>query len=237
MQVSESKKHLVEFLGTFVFSLGVNLSSTFIRKQNPETNTEEVSPVANIFLILVTLFSAITITRKVSGGLLNPALSITFLYDKGILRVLAYSLFQILGAFCGALLSFIIYGGNILPFWGAPDSYYYEIILAEFIGTFIFAFNTILQHDTDYTKNESISTLLIVLGLFAGASFAASVSGGCLNPALLIGHSFTRALIYGSAKELKVFIWFLIGQLLAGYGAGMLFNNYYREKTSKRSAV
>lgn len=236
MQVPESKKNLVEFLGTFVFSLGVNLSTTFVKQNNPESGLAEVIPYANVFLILVSLFSSITITRKVSGGLLNPALSITFLYDKGLIRVLSYSLFQILGAFCGAILSYLIYRGNILQFWGAPESYYYEIILAEFIGTFIFAFNTILQHDTDYTKNESISTLLIVLGLFAGVSFAASVSGGCLNPALLIGHTFTRAMIYGSANELKVFIWFLIGQLLAGYGAGMLFNNYYREKTSKRTA-
>ena len=143
--------YIMEFFGTFILSFGVNLSTSYANGvQSP-----------NIFLILASLFCGITLTRKISGGHLNPAVTIGFTtYNKmnntdwqvGKHRPneFLYILSQCSGAFTACVLSYIFYSGNILKVGANPNYYSFQALFAEIIGTFIFVYSILCQSNTLY---------------------------------------------------------------------------------------
>ena len=74
---------------------------------------------------------------------------------------------------------------------------------------------------------KSSSTLIIALALFASANVAGNISGGCLNPALGIGHNFTRFFIFKDFAEIKYLWIYVLGPLLGGFLASQLYNFFF----------
>mmetsp|Transcript_13914 Transcript_13914/g.14442 ORF Transcript_13914/g.14442 Transcript_13914/m.14442 type:complete len:248 (-) Transcript_13914:38-781(-) len=232
------KKHLAELLGTFIFSLGINMSTVYAdHNQTP-----------NVFSIISVLFVVITITRNISGGHINGAVSFGFMVDElksparynarnstssaqaPFQNFVLYFIFQIIGSLLACTLSWLICQGHIMTF---SSSTFTEggIIYAEAIGTFIFVYNILVQSNNNkFTNNASISTLLIVLGLFTAINVTTTMSAGCINPSLVIGHTLTR-FIFKSINEYEMFqfLMYLIGGFIGSLFAGLCYNGYYKD--------
>ena len=70
-------KVLMEFIGTFILSAGINFSTLY-----KNTGNGLISQEGQPILLFLAFFSAITITRSISGGHINPAVTIAFYFSK-----------------------------------------------------------------------------------------------------------------------------------------------------------
>lgn len=78
------------------------------------------------------------------------------------------------------------------------------------------------------TTDNSISTLIVSLALFASSSIAGNVSGGCLNPAIGFAQNFVRLIVTGNVNECK-FLWlYIVGPSLGGLLAAYVYNNFFK---------
>jgi glycerol uptake facilitator-like aquaporin len=78
------------------------------------------------------------------------------------------------------------------------------------------------------TNDNSISTLIIALSLFASSSLAGNISGGCLNPAIGFAHNFVRLLVTGDVTECKYLWIYILGPALGGILGSLLYKNFFR---------
>jgi len=234
-----NKKYIAELLGTFIFCLGINMSTNYTPSKEDEDYINKQIP--NLFGIIASLFCAITITRNVSGGHLNGAVSLAFAIDElrvnklleisdnnSILVFIKYYVFQCIGAFIACTLSFFFYHGHILTFSDEKYSLF-GIIISEGIATFIFVFNILTQAEHRFSKNNSISSLLIVLGLYAAVSITSICSSGCINPSLALGHFIAR-FMFNEATPFEFYqtILYVAGEAAGAFVAGVLYNKYFR---------
>lgn len=222
------KKYLAEIIGSLIFSLGINLSTLF-------TNG---SQIPNLFSIIACLFCAITITRNISGGHLNGAVTFGFTYEtRDVREFLMYYVSQIVGVSIACFLSWFIYHGHILTF-SSSNFDLKGIFWAETISTFVFVYNILIQSNDRFSKNKSISTLLIVVGLFSAVNMTSTLSAGCLNPSLAVGHLLTRMLFIGIDDfEFSQFMMYVIGQFLGSFLAAYLYNNNFKAVVDNRVQV
>jgi aquaporin Z len=135
-------KILFEFLGTFILSLGINHSTSY----------SNGSQVGNPILIISSFFAAITLTRTVSGGHINPAVSVAvFLSKPADIRnkeqplLTLYILSQVMGAISACLFSYIFYKENVFQLAVNPTSDPFHAFSIEVIGTFIFIYTILCQ--------------------------------------------------------------------------------------------
>lgn len=230
------KKFLAEMLGTFIFSTGINMSTQYTHD----------SQLPNLFSIIASLFCAITLTRNISGGHLNGAVTLAFTIDNlndyrdpdkpsvnttnPIQEGLFYIVYQVAGAMVACFLSYAFYNGHIMTF--SSDNYNtIGIIFAEGVGTFVFVFNILTQSQNRFSKNSSISTLLIVLGLFTAVNLTSILSSGCINPSLAGAHFLARMLTgEASPYELYQTLLYIGGEVGGSIVAGILYNKYFRRE-------
>jgi glycerol uptake facilitator-like aquaporin len=135
-------KILFEFLGTFILSLGINHSTSYVNG----------SQVGNPILIIASFFAAITLTRTVSGGHINPAVSVAvFLSKPSETRnkeqplLTLYILAQVLGAISACLFSYIFYKENVFRLAVSSSSEPFQAFAIEVIGTFLFIYTILCQ--------------------------------------------------------------------------------------------
>lgn len=140
-----------------------------------------------------------------SGGHLNPALSLMLCFYRGfpLRRVPSYVFFQILGAFCGALLAFAVYrddilhlDGGLLPqstgiaiytqpkAWISPATAFFT----EFLATAVLS-GSILALGDDSNSPPGAGMHAFIIGLLV-TTLLMSVgynTTGCFNPARDLG--------------------------------------------------
>lgn len=221
-------KHFAEFFGTMILSLGINFGTTY---KNPD------SPDSDMVKIMCAFFAAISLTKNVSGGQINAAISLGFTIDHlvqkekleddrhPLIHFLSIYLFQIAGASFSCLLAYLIYDGKIFSFYD-PNFVPYKLFLSELISTTIFVFVVLAQSENRYTGNSSLSTLIVVITLFSVINLNSDVSGGCVNPSLAVAHFLTR----GDFKYWRMFLAYISAEFLGGAIAGLLYTFIYREK-------
>lgn len=234
-----NKKYISELIGTLIFGTGINMSTIYTSG----------SQLPNLFSIIASLFCAITITRNISGGHLNGAVTLAFTIDSinhikdlsishnnkanSIKLGICYIIYQVIGAMIACLISFFFYNGHILTF----SSQNYNIIgllIGEGISTFIFVFNILTQSQYRYSNNNSISSLLIVLGLFTAVNLTGTLSSGCINPSLACGHFLTRMILRKSnIYEFYQTVIYICGETIGAIVAGLLYNKYFRVEVDK----
>jgi glycerol uptake facilitator-like aquaporin len=139
----QNTKILMEFIGTFLLTSSINLSTTY---------DEEGIQTGNPLLIILTFFSAITLTRAISGGHINPAVSLAVHFDKPqdvrsneLTLLILYIVSQVLGAVTACFFSFIFYRENVFKLALSPNATPLTGFLIELICTFIFIYTILCQ--------------------------------------------------------------------------------------------
>jgi glycerol uptake facilitator-like aquaporin len=135
-------KILFEFLGTFILSGAINLSATYINGVQ----------VGNPVLIILSFFAAITLTRSISGGHINPAVSLAVFLSKPYEQrnkeqplLTLYVLAQLLGAVSACLFSYIFYKENVFKLAVSPNSQPFHAFLIEVLASFVFIYTILCQ--------------------------------------------------------------------------------------------
>ncbi len=198
------KRYVAELLGTFFLVLVVWLSG-------------------DALAIGVALAILVYATGPISGGHLNPAVTLSLLVGKKIKlpEAVNYWVAQLLGAICGALVYRVLKGTtiSIMPLDGVSI---WRAGLGEFLFTFLLAMVVYLT--VFYKRSEANSYRGAAIGLvvFVGAVSVGRMSGGAFNPAVAAG-SILVDRVHGGASGMYLWM-YLLATLLGGFAAGHLCN-------------
>jgi glycerol uptake facilitator-like aquaporin len=168
------QKLIAEFLGVTLFLIAI-VGSVSHSLAVPQLS------------LAVTLGLAILITGGISGGHLNPAVSLFFYSRKemSLRDFLLYVVAQIAGAHVGAFIGLQLWGKNISAITvGSTPSL--AVLLGEWVATggLVFLVGFLVA-----TKRANIIPVAVALWVFSAASF--TQSGAQANPAVTIGLMLT----------------------------------------------
>lgn len=176
---------------------------------------------------------AVSVTGGISGGHLNPAVTISMLVTRRITPTLAlkYIFFQILGATIAAFLCTQLFTGteavadaNLgIPLPGAEFANPTTIILGEFILTFLLVtsvFGTAVDERGRAVKFGALAIgLTVAFDILAGGA----ITGASMNPARSLG----PALIQGDFQ----FHWcYWVGPGLGAIAAALFYDRVLLDK-------
>lgn len=222
-------KMFAEFLGTFILAASIEFITVY----------DMGSQANSLFAILAGFFIAITLTREISGGHINPGVTLTIYLaeqdpkekDEKANSLWMYFVAQAAGAISAALLGLMIYNENIFnlapPLRVTPG----EVFIMEIIGSTLFYSLILVQGDPDakLCSDRTTSTLTVTAGLAGGIALAGNVSGAGLNPAIGFGFNFCRLLTTGRLEDCK-FLWaYILGPVAAAYFASYFYLNVFRK--------
>lgn len=210
------QKLIVEFLGATLFLIALSASISH-------------SLVVPELAIAATLGLALMITSSISGGHLNPVVSLYF-YSRKALSLkdfLLYVAAQIGGALFGTFIGMQLWSKTVRPLQmgSAPDI---SVLLGEWVATggLVFLFGFLVA-----TKRANLIPLTVAVWVFSAASF--TQSGAQANPAVTI------ALIL-NGQGITTSGWIIIAQLvglLSGILGVMVFTaKPVKAKSTKKTA-
>ncbi len=196
------KKYIAELLGTFFLVLIAWLSG---------------DPLA----IGVGLAILVYATGPISGGHLNPAVTLSLLVGKKIRmnEAINYWVAQLIGAICGALVYRLLKGVtiSIMPLDGIPM---WKAGLGEFIFTFLLAMVVYLTAVYKKAEGNQYRGAAIWLTVFVAAVSVGRMTGGAFNPAVATGAILVDRVHGGDSG---MYLWmYLVATLLGGFVAGHL---------------
>ena len=225
---------IYEMLGTAILLLGINLSNM------------GDTPYAVGF----SLFSIIMMIGPVSGGHVNPAVSMAVLVREGLSKlggnILFFALivvFQILGAGLGVLLT-LGYGGKMyeddplgrsriaklcpansdVMTCEADGNIQFPAFMAEFFGTFLFTSVILSVKYNNGASELAFNALVIAITLYNVVQQTKNISGAAINPAVGIVMTIYQQMQYGKFGYKLVLsnMWiYIAGPLLGGTVAGL----------------
>ena len=210
------QKLIVEFLGATLFLIALSASISH-------------SLVVPELAIAATLGLALLITSSISGGHLNPVVSLYF-YSRKALSLkdfLLYVAAQIGGALFGTFIGMQLWSKAVRPLQmgSAPDI---SVLLGEWVATggLVFLFGFLVA-----TKRANLIPFTVAVWVFSAASF--TQSGAQANPAVTI------ALIL-NGQGITTSGWLIIAQLvglLSGIVGVMVFTaKPVKAKSAKKTA-
>jgi len=213
---STLQKLIVEFLGATLFLIALSASISH-------------SLVVPELAIAATLGLALLITSGISGGHLNPVVSLYF-YSRKSLSLsdfLLYVAAQIGGALFGTFIGMQLWSKAVrtLQMGSAPDL---SVLLGEWVATggLVFLFGFLVA-----TKRANLIPFTVAVWVFSAASF--TQSGAQANPAV------TLALIL-NGQGVTTSGWIIIAQLvglLSGILGVMVFTaKPVKAKSAKKAA-
>lgn len=210
------KKLVAEFIGTFILVFFGTGTAVFMNL-NPENS---VGTLGVAIAFGFTVIAAAYAIGHISGGHLNPAVSLAMYLDKrlSLIDFLIYTIFQILGAIVASFLIWLIlstlqvelseYGANLpgdLSLLGA--------FIVECVLTFVFVFVVLSVTNTKFIA-PSLAVLVIGFTLTMVHLVGIPLTGTSVNPARSIG----PALFTGgeALSTLWIFIFApLVGAIIA----------------------
>lgn len=218
---------MAEALGTFIFvfvgagtATAVGLYFRF--------------PGINLLLVALglglALFVAIMVVGKVSGGHINPAVTIGLAAVRRFewVDVPGYLAGQVVGAVLGALCILLVYDTTGARFagLGAPTLAIgvgiWQGLLIEGLGTAILVL-AIMGTAVDARASAAWAPLAIGLTLAAVILFIGATTGGSVNPARAFGPDFV-AFFFGFPVNWAAFaVSYLIGPLLGGIAGAFAY--------------
>lgn len=162
------KKYIAELLGTMLFVLIIGLSG-------------------DALTIGIALAILVYVTGPLSGGHLNPAVTLSLAVAKKITwsEATKYWVWQLIGGLLGALVYRLMRGSTmlILPSDGVAT---WQILLGEFIFTFLLAMVVYWTAVSKKVKENSYRGLAIGLTVFVGIMSVGGITGGVFNPAVAV---------------------------------------------------
>ncbi len=206
-------KYICEFIGTFFFVLTVG--NVVIGNTNPV-----IPPLAIGATLMVMIFA----TGHISGGHLNPAVTLA-VWMRGKLPTSdlpGYWIGQILGAFAAASTVLFLKGHPPVTPMEFPASPVVPLI-AEFLGTFALAFTVLNVATAKANSNNSFYGLAIGFAVVTAAYSLGSYSGGAFNPAIATGIAMMGIISWSN-------IWIhLVADFAGGAAAAFAFRALSRE--------
>lgn len=138
------------FIGTFILTASINISTIFLADGSQKTNA---------LMIILSFFAATTLIRPISGGHVNPAVTLGLYFAKApeirskdqelfILYVIA----QVLAAVSACFFSYIFYMGNIFKQAPSPQTTLFQAFLSEIVTTFLLVYTILCQGNRLLTK-------------------------------------------------------------------------------------
>lgn len=176
--------------------------------------------------IALAVLAAGSATAPISGGVLNPAISLGInlvsLETQAVLQGFAYTIYEILGAMLGAVLFLAVRPEERnQPVSGiAPEPKLSTQLAAEFIGTFM----VVLTFGLSVMGRSPITALAVAAATASMLCSVVDVSGGLFNPAVTLA-------VVGGAKTHGLTLWdgigYVVFQASAGILAGVLYSGMY----------
>lgn len=197
------KNYLVEFIGTMFWVLAFGFSG-------------------NPFAIGLTILAVIYIGAHVSGAHYNPALTLAFWFRKKIKskQVIWYWVAQILGAFVGSLIFYIIQEKSFYPS-PAEGVEWWKCILLELIFTSLICTVALTLITTKSLDNNFIYGLAVGSAVTASLYCVGPITGGVFNPAVYLGPMITNS--FAGGDSIQYILLYLIGPLGGGALAAIIY--------------
>ncbi|KAI8896073.1 aquaporin-like protein [Globomyces pollinis-pini] len=207
---------IAELIGTTFF---IFLSLTAVQSAVTLGSTNAGSLSASVILLIATAFGlslmvSIAMVAHISGGHLNPAVTIA-LAAFGLVsipRAAMYIVAQCIGATLGAVFTIMVTPGPLLGYNAVnPAVGQSGAIVAEILLTFVLVI-TVFMTAVEGKMNPGVAPMFIGLSVFVIHLAGIPIDGTSVNPA----RSFGAALISGKWADQIVF-WLgpIIGGLLA----------------------
>lgn len=222
-----------EFLGTcllVLFHAGATTSERLLLAQSGQLK----SPPDVLFLGLVdglSLFAIIMVVGKVSGALINPAVTLG-LASAGRLRasdVAPYLVVQFAGAALGATLIAVLFGpaagsiGRVGSLTPLPGMAWWQAMAVEAVGTFLLLL-AISATAEDPRSPSGWAPLAIGMALAAIVTLFEPLTGAGINPARAFGPDLVYALGFGGHVDWGVYlVVYLLGPIVGAAAAVWLY--------------
>jgi glycerol uptake facilitator protein len=215
------QRSLAEALGTFIFvfvGAGAATAAVLYSRLIPA-----IGLLLTALGLGLALFAGITVVGKVSGGHLNPAVTIGLACARRFewIDVPGYVIGQVVGAIVGALLILVVYGqlGARAAGLGAPalapSVNILQGLFIEGLGTVVLVL-AFMSAAVDMRSVAGWAPLAMGLTLAALILFIGGVTGGSVNPARAFGPDLV-AVFFGYPVDWAAFVVsYLIGPLLGG---------------------
>eukprot|EP00105_Crassostrea_gigas_P021149 XP_011440186.1 PREDICTED: aquaporin [Crassostrea gigas] len=221
---------LAEFLGVmFLVMYGVG-AGLYHETLGTKPSSAHIAIETGFFIAVI-----ITTLSTVSGGHVNPAISIGFLVTGAITfsRFLFYSGFQVLGAIAGmAFISMVSpvemqHGsfGVILP---GPNVTDVQAFACEAYITFLLDFATFSF--LDYGRSDMAGSVPFIIGILVVANVFSTwnLSGGCMNPA----RNFGPMVINGTYDKVWVY-W--AGPMIGGALGALIYDRVFSTRACRNT--
>jgi len=204
-------KLFAEFLGTFGLSYTVAMTAA-------SSGDNGLAPVAVPVCAAAYLILMVYGIGSISGCHINPGVStavfcwqaLSGTNDSYLLEWLAYTIVQVLGGSCGAILGACIWAASgkyeafnpygIFPYVGESQDASVAMF-TEMLALFFFTF-CILRTCCDHDKPPlATDGLVIGIALFTAIVGTAGVSGGGVNPAVATSLLFANSVLAGKYEK------------------------------------
>lgn len=202
--------YAMEFLGTFFLVLAIGLT--------------EGDPLAIGLMLTAMVYAG----GHISGGHYNPAVTLS-VYLRGVMSrtlIPGYMVAQLSGALIAAA-SLLYFGIHLTPPMPAPDTTsLLQVALVELLLTFVFCFVILTIATSARLRGNAVYGLVIGFTLFVGLVAARFVSGGVLNPAIMLGTTFFGMIMHTSEVTISILLSYLGGQFAGGALAAYAFRYF-----------
>lgn len=231
-----------ELLGTFLLVLCHAGAATAAKLLLHNAGAPKL-PAEVAFLALAdgfSLFIIIMIVGRISGVLINPAITLGLASAGRLPRkeVWYYIVAELLGAVLGALLVLGLYGhdavtvahlGAVMP---GPHSSVWQAALAEGVGAFLLVL-TISATAEDPRSPSGWAALAIGLALGAIVLFIEPISGAAVNPARAFGPDLLDALLGVPVDWGAYLLAYALAPILGAIAAAHLYKVLARQPAAK----
>lgn len=199
---SDWRAYFAEFLGTFLFVL---VSQVVVLVDKLYANVGNLSVALSIGFAYTAL---VYVTAHLSGGYLNPALTVALWLGQRLSGAKAtfFLIGQILASFLAVGVLFLLFGESAVKFkYGLPDLGLNITLSTAVISEAIFSAGLVFAlYSTMVDRHGPVSFGPMVLGLYllAASIVLVPISGAVLNPARVLGPS----IISGAVEPLAVWV-------------------------------
>lgn len=219
------QKAVAELAGTFLFvfvGAGSAVALGYLASSALSSNLLVVALANGLGLGI-----GITATMSVSGGHLNPAVTIGILvaHKISIPHAVVYIISQVVGATIAGLLLTTVLPTSIgnAAGWGAPAVAQISVgqaIVFEAIMTFILVF-TVFGTAVD-PRAPKVGGFAIGLIVAADVLVGGPFTGAAMNPARAIGPEIAGAYLTGASAFTNWYVWW-VGPIIGGVIAALIY--------------
>ncbi|ESR53535.1 putative aquaporin TIP2-2 [Citrus sinensis] len=222
--VGSLKSYLAEFIATLLFVFAGVGSAIAYSKLTADAALDPAGLVAVAVAHALALFVGVAIAANISGGHLNPAVTLGLAVGGNItiLTGIFYWIAQCLGSIVACLLLQFVTSGLSIPTHAVGAGLNAaEGLVMEIVITFALVY-TVYATAADPKKGPLGTIAPIAIGFIVGANILAAgpFSGGSMNPA----RSFGPAVVSGDFSQIWIY-W--VGPLIGGGLAGLVYGDIF----------